>query len=112
MGISEADFKCFLWMLVSFADSAARLLAWRIRLPGQAGRLTSDSSPALGKARATARQGGACVPQGLQQLIRIDVDGDGDVFGEWQFVEGFAHEPAQAHDGFAADQNVKAELAL
>lgn len=48
----------------------------------------------------------------LQQLIRIDVDGHGDVFGEWQFVEGFAHEPAQAHDGFAADQNVKSELAL
>jgi hypothetical protein len=30
----------------------------------------------------------------LQQLIRIDVDGDGDVFWEGQFVEGFADEAA------------------
>ena len=48
----------------------------------------------------------------LQQLIRIDIDGDGDVFGEWQFVERFAYEPAQAHDGFTPDQDVKTELAL
>jgi kynurenine formamidase len=32
--------------------------------------------------------------QDLQQLIRIDVDGDGDVFGERQFVERFADEAA------------------
>ena len=51
-------------------------------------------------------------PPGLQQLIRIDVDRDGDVFGEWQFVEGFTHKAAQANDGFAADQNVETELAL
>jgi hypothetical protein len=50
--------------------------------------------------------------EALQQLIRIGVDGDCDVFGEWQFVDGFADEPAQAHNGFAADQDVKAELAL
>jgi len=48
----------------------------------------------------------------LKQLIRIDVDGHGDVFGEWQFVERFADEPAQAHDRFAANQDVKTELAL
>ena len=48
----------------------------------------------------------------LQQLIRIDVDSDGDVFGEWQFVERFADEPTQAHDGFTPDQNVKPKLAL
>jgi hypothetical protein len=30
----------------------------------------------------------------LQQLIRIDIDRHGDVFGEWQFVEGFADEAA------------------
>jgi hypothetical protein len=33
---------------------------------------------------------------GLQQLIRIDVDGHGDVFGEWQFVQRFAHEALSA----------------
>jgi hypothetical protein len=49
---------------------------------------------------------------GLQQLIRVNVDRDGDVFGEWQFVESFSDEAAQAHDGFAADQNVETELAL
>ncbi len=48
----------------------------------------------------------------LQQLIRIDVDGDGDVFGKREFVECFAAEAAQAHDGFAADQDVKPELTL
>ena len=48
----------------------------------------------------------------LQQLIRIDIHCDGDVFGEWQFVESFADEAAQAHDGFAADQNVETKLAL
>ena len=34
-------------------------------------------------------------------MVRIDIDGDGDVFGEGQFVEGFADEVAQAHDGMA-----------
>ena len=48
----------------------------------------------------------------LQQLIGIDVDGNCDVFGEGQFVEGFAHETAQMHDSFAAEQDVEAELAL
>ena len=48
----------------------------------------------------------------LQQLIRIDVDGDCDVFGEGQFVDSFAHVAAQMHDGFAAEQDVEAELAL
>ena len=48
----------------------------------------------------------------LQQLIRIDVDGDYNVFGEGQFIDGFADEAAQTHDGFAADQDVEAELAL
>ena len=49
---------------------------------------------------------------GLQQLIWVNVDRDGDVFGEWQFVESFADESAQAHDGFAADQNVETKLTL
>ena len=48
----------------------------------------------------------------LQQLIRIDVDSDSDVFGKGQFVERFANEAAQAHNRFATDQDVKAELAL
>ena len=48
----------------------------------------------------------------LKQLIRIDVGGHGDVFGEWQFVERFAHEAAQARDRFATSQDVKTELAL
>ena len=47
-----------------------------------------------------------------EQLIRIHVDRDGDVFGEGQFVESVADKTAQAHDGFAADQNVETELAL
>jgi len=51
-------------------------------------------------------------PGRLQQLIRIDVDSDGDVFGKWQLVDGFPDEAAQAHDGFATDQNVKAKLSL
>ena len=51
-------------------------------------------------------------PPELQQLVRIDVDGHRDVFGEREFVERFADETAQAHDGFAADQNVETELAL
>ena len=52
------------------------------------------------------------VSPALQQLIRIDIHCDGDVFGEWQFVESFADEAAQAHDGFATDQNVETKLAL
>jgi hypothetical protein len=47
-----------------------------------------------------------------QQLIRVDIDGDSDVFGEGQFIKRLADEAAQAHDGFAADQDVKPELAL
>jgi hypothetical protein len=48
----------------------------------------------------------------LQQLVWIDVHGDSDVFREGQFVEGFADEPTEAQDCFAADQDVKAKLAL
>ena len=48
----------------------------------------------------------------LQQLIRIDVDGGEDVFGQRKFVERFADETAQAHDRFAAHQNVETKLAL
>jgi hypothetical protein len=65
---------------------------------------------AIARAQSPAREERA-LPR-LQQLVRIDVDCDGDVFGEWQFVERFTDEPAQAHDGLAADQNVKTELAL
>ena len=61
---------------------------------------------------AIARTRGACVSRRLQQLIRIDVDGYGDVFGKGQLVERFADKSAQAHNGFATDQNVKTELAL
>src|SRR5439155_4464681 len=54
---------------------------------------------------------GVCAPQ-LQQLVRIDVDGDGDVFWEWQFVECLTDKAAETHNGFTADQNVKTELTL
>ncbi len=54
----------------------------------------------------------ACVSPELQQLIRIDIDCHVDVFGEWQFVGGLTHKAAEAHDGFASDQNVETELAL
>jgi hypothetical protein len=52
-----------------------------------------------------------CYPES-QQLIRIDVDGSGDIFGEREFGEGFADQATEAHNGFAADQDVKTELAL
>ena len=45
----------------------------------------------------------ACASPELEQLIWIDIDCHGDVFGEWQFVESFADEAAEAHDGFTAD---------
>ena len=47
-----------------------------------------------------------------EQLVRIDIDRDGHVFREWQFVQRLTHEPAQPHNGFAAKQDVEAELAL
>lgn len=37
---------------------------------------------------------GVCAPLELQQLIRIDVDRDSDVFGKREFVERFADEAA------------------
>src|SRR5438270_10199945 len=51
-------------------------------------------------------------PAMLKQLIRIDIDGHGHVLGEWQFIQCFAHEPAQAHNCSAAEQDVKSKLAL
>lgn len=48
----------------------------------------------------------------LQQLIRIDVHRGDHVFGERKFIERFAHQTAQAHDGVAANQDVETELAL
>ena len=48
----------------------------------------------------------------LQELIGIHINGRDDVFRQWKFVERFAHNPAQAHDRFAAHQDVKAELPL
>lgn len=48
----------------------------------------------------------------LEQLIRIDIYGGDDVFGQRQFVERLAHEPAQPHDCFATQQDVKPKLAL
>ena len=48
----------------------------------------------------------------LEQLIRIDVHSDGDIFGERKLIEHFADETAQAHDRFAANQDVETELAL
>src|SRR4029077_7638781 len=70
--------------------------------------------------RAKSRRAEDCPPylrrnrprNRLQQLIRIDIHRDGDVFGEWQFVDRFADEAAQTHDAHAADQNVETELAL
>ena len=53
-----------------------------------------------------------CFSPALEQLIRIDIDCYGDVFGERQFVESFADQAAEAHDGFATNQNVETELAL
>ncbi len=47
-----------------------------------------------------------------EQLVRIDIDRDGYVFGERQFVERLAHQAAQTHNGCAAHQNVKPELTL
>ena len=68
------------------------------------------SKLAIARARSPAREARAL--PGSQQLIRVNVDGDGDVFGEGQFVDGLTHKAAQAHDGFAANQNVETELAL
>ena len=48
----------------------------------------------------------------LEQLIRIDIYRRGDVFWKRQFVECFADEPAQAHDGFAPEQDMKSKLTL
>jgi len=94
LGISEADFKCFLWMLVSFADLAARLLAWRIRLPEQAAQSDIRFLARFGKSSSYGALGRRVCSSALQQLIRIDVDGHGDVFGKWQFVQRFADEAA------------------
>src|ERR1700730_583265 len=43
-------------------------------------------------------------PAMLKQLVGINIDCNGYVFGERKFVECFAHEPAQTHNGFAAEQ--------
>ena len=51
-------------------------------------------------------------PALLKQLIGIDIYGNGYVFGEWQLIQRFAHEPAQAHDCSAAEQDVEPKLAL
>ena len=85
------------------------------------GQLSTQSFPrslksrvfklAIAMARSLARDARA-LPRRLQQLIRIDVDGDRDIFGEWQLVQCLADEPAQTHNGLAADQDVKSELAL
>ena len=48
----------------------------------------------------------------LEQLIRIHIHRDEDVFGERQLVERLANEAAEAHDRFAAEENVETELAL
>ena len=61
---------------------------------------------------AIASTRGACASQNLQQLVRIDVDGDSDVFWERQFVECLTDKAAETHNGFTADQNVKTKLAL
>src|ERR1700737_3068255 len=47
----------------------------------------------------------------LKQLIWIDIDGGEDVFWQRQFIERLAHESAQPHDCFAAQQDVKSKLA-
>ena len=48
----------------------------------------------------------------LEELIWIDIDGGNDVFRQRQFIECLAHESAQPHDRFAAEQDVKAKLSL
>jgi hypothetical protein len=90
---------------------------------GYAGSLVSTMANAfcafvIGSGKGRDREGAiastraACAPRDLQQLIWINVDRDGHVFGEGQFVDGLTHKAAQANDGFAADQNVETELAL
>ena len=39
----------------------------------------------------------ACAPQKITVTERIDVDADGDVLGEWQFIERLAHEALAGH---------------
>jgi hypothetical protein len=41
-------------------------------------------------------------PRKSEKLIRIDIDRSEDVFRQWKFIECLAHNPAQAHDRFAA----------
>ena len=48
----------------------------------------------------------------LEKLIGIHIDGDGDVFGEGEFVERFPNQAAQTHDRFAAQQDVEAIMTL
>src|SRR5436853_3396758 len=48
----------------------------------------------------------------LEQLVRVDIYGCDHVFGQREFVERFAHEPAQTHDCFTAKQNVESKLSL
>jgi hypothetical protein len=87
-----------------------RLLGFLIALALSANtfaREKTDVGEAPGRGRASR-----ALSRKSQQLVRIDVDSDRNVFREWQLVESFADEAAQAHDGLASDQNVKAKLAL
>ena len=54
------------------------------------------------------RRAAGAASGGLQELVRIDVDRDGDVFGKGELVEGLADESAKSKDGFAADEDVEA----
>jgi hypothetical protein len=100
--LSEAKHR---WLAVGHRDRDSRLSAQGLTRASTEFTQVHNRRGAMASKQARA-------PRRLQQLIRIDIDGDGDVFGKGQFVDGFADEAAQAHDGFAADQNVKSELSL
>jgi len=48
----------------------------------------------------------------LEQLIWIDIHCGDDIFWQRQFIECFAQESAEAHDGFTTEQDVEPKLAL
>src|ERR1700722_13341358 len=52
------------------------------------------------------------VTKNSEELIRIDIDPDGDIFGKRQFVERFADEPTQTHNCAAPQQNMESILSL
>jgi ribonuclease HIII len=56
-----------------------------VKIVSTAVAITSGASRLMARCTANLQSS-----KKLQQLIGIDVYGDGDVFGEWEFVECFA----------------------